>query len=163
MTYVFCNRCGHRNPPTSSFCSACGSVLDIVDDRTITLAKVDPLMDAPGTADDVTVDLGHIPEGEAVLVERGGDGEGDWFSLRTQVTTIGRHPESDIVLDDITVSRRHSEIRLVDGRYVVSDAGSLNGTYVNQQRVDTAVLSQGDELQVGKFHLVFLQRAGGQR
>jgi len=75
------------------------------------------------------------------------------------VTTVGRHPESDIVLDDITVSRRHSEVRLVDGRYVVSDAGSLNGTYLNQQRIDSAVLSQGDELQVGKFRLVFLQSA----
>ncbi|MEY4365746.1 MAG: hypothetical protein RLZZ305_1090 [Actinomycetota bacterium] len=160
MSYVFCNRCGHRNPPSSSFCSACGSVLDLVDDRTITLTKVDPLMDAPGKLDDVHVNLADIPAGEAILVERGGDGEGDWFSLRTQVTTIGRHPESDIVLDDITVSRRHSEVRLVDGRYVVSDVGSLNGTYVNQERVDSRVLSQGDELQVGRFHLVFLQRAG---
>ena len=160
MSYVFCNRCGHRNPPSSSFCSACGSVLDLVDDRTITLTKVDPLMDAPGTLDDVHVNLSDIPAGEAILVERGGDSEGDWFSLRTQVTTIGRHPESDIVLDDITVSRRHSEVRLVDGRYVVSDVGSLNGTYVNQERVDSRVLAQGDELQVGKFHLVFLQRAG---
>lgn len=160
MSYVFCNRCGHRNPPSSSFCSACGTVLDLVDDRTITLTKVDPLMDAPGAVDDVHVNLSDIPAGEAILVERGGDGEGDWFSLRTQVTTIGRHPESDIVLDDITVSRRHSEVRLVDGRYVVSDVGSLNGTYVNQERVDSRVLAQGDELQVGKFHLVFLQRAG---
>lgn len=163
MAYVFCNRCGHRNPPVSGFCSACGSVLDVVDDRTITLAKVDPLMDAPGPADDVKVDLGGIPDGEALLVVRGGDGEGDSFSLRTQVTTIGRHPESDIMLDDITVSRRHSEIRLVDGRYVVSDAGSLNGTYVNQGRVDNAVLQQGDEVQVGKFHLVFLQGPGSLR
>jgi hypothetical protein len=160
MSYVFCNRCGHRNPPSSSFCSACGTVLDLVDDRTITLTKVDPLMDAPGAVDDVHVNLSDIPAGEAILVERGGDGEGNWFSLRTQVTTIGRHPESDIVLDDITVSRRHSEVRLVDGRYVVSDVGSLNGTYVNQERVDSRVLAQGDELQVGKFHLVFLQRAG---
>ena len=160
MSYVFCNRCGHRNPPSSSFCSACGTVLDLVDDRTITLTKVDPLMDAPGAVDDVHVNLSDIPAGEAILVERGGDSEGDWFSLRTQVTTIGRHPESDIVLDDITVSRRHSEVRLVDGRYVVSDVGSLNGTYVNQERVDSRVLAQGDELQVGKFHLVFLQRAG---
>ena len=149
MSYVFCNRCGHRNPPASGFCSACGSVLDVVDDRTITLAKVDPLQDAPGAADDVAVDLSDIPVGEAILVVRGGDDEGAWFGLRTQVTTVGRHPESDIVLDDITVSRRHSELRLVDGRYVVSDAGSLNGTYVNQQRIDSAVLAQGDELQVG--------------
>ena len=154
---MFCNRCGHRNPPVSGFCSACGSVLDVVDDRTITLAKVDPLQDAPGIADDVVVDLSDIAVGEAILVVRGGDDEGNFFGLRTQVTTIGRHPESDIVLDDITVSRRHSELRLVDGRYVASDAGSLNGTYVNQQRIDSAVLAQGDELQVGKFRLVFLQ------
>lgn len=160
MSYVFCNRCGHRNPPNSGFCSACGSVLDLVDDRTITLTKVDPLMDAPGTLDDVTVDLSGIEKGQAILVVRGGDGEGEHFSIRSQVTTLGRHPESDIVLDDITVSRRHSELRLVDGRYVVSDVGSLNGTYVNQQRIDSAVLSQGDELQVGKFRLVFLQSAG---
>lgn len=159
MSYVFCNRCGHRNPPASGFCSACGSVLDVVDDRTITLAKVDPLMDAHGPADDVVVNLDGIPVGEAILVVRSGDAEGEHFPLRTQVTTIGRHPESDMVLDDITVSRRHSEVRLVDGRYVVSDAGSLNGTYVNQARVDSAVLQQGDELQVGKFHLVFLQSA----
>ena len=159
MSYVFCNRCGHRNPPNSGFCSACGSVLDVVEDRTITLAKVDPLMDAPGGSDDVHVDLSGIDKGQAILVVRGGDDEGDHFPIRSQVTTLGRHPESDIVLDDITVSRRHSEVRLVDGRYVVSDAGSLNGTYVNQQRIDSALLSQGDELQVGKFRLVFLQSA----
>jgi hypothetical protein len=163
MSYVFCNRCGHRNPPNSGFCSACGSVLDVADDRTITLAKVDPLMDAPGRADDVVVDLGDIASGEAILVVRGGDEEGAHFVLRTQVTTIGRHPESDIVLDDITVSRRHTEIRLVDGCYVASDVGSLNGTYVNQSRADSVVLSQGDELQVGKFRLVFLQSAGSAR
>ena len=160
MSYVFCNRCGHRNPPNSGFCSACGSVLDLVDDRTITLAKVDPLMDAPGKADDVSVNLSGIAKGQAILVVRGGDEEGDHFVITSQVTTLGRHPESDIVLDDITVSRRHSEMRLIDGRYVVSDVGSLNGTYVNQQRIDTAVLAQGDELQVGKFRLVFLQSAG---
>jgi len=159
MSYVFCNRCGHRNPPNSGFCSACGSVLDVADDRTITIAKVDPLMDAPGRADDVVVDLGDIPAGEAILVVRGGDDEGARFVLRTQGTTLGRHPESDIVLDDITVSRRHTEVRLVDGRYVASDVGSLNGTYVNQERVDSVVISQGDELQVGKFRLVFLQSA----
>lgn len=159
MSYVFCNRCGHRNPPNSGFCSACGSVLDMVDDRTISLTKVDPLMDAPGKVDDVTVDLSGIQAGQALLVVRGGDDEGDHYVIKSQVTTLGRHPESDIVLDDITVSRRHSEVRLVDGRYVVSDVGSLNGTYVNQTRVDSAVLGQGDELQVGKFRLVFLQSA----
>jgi pSer/pThr/pTyr-binding forkhead associated (FHA) protein len=159
MAYVFCNRCGHRNPPTSGFCSACGSVLDLVDDRTITLTKVDPLQDAPGPDDDIVVDLDEIAAGTAILVVRSGEEEGDYFVLSTAVTTIGRHAESTIVLDDITVSRRHSEIHQSDGRYLVKDAGSLNGTYVNQERVDVDELRQGDELQVGKFHLVFLESA----
>ena len=159
MAYVFCNRCGHRNPPTSGFCSACGSVLDLVDDRTITLTKVDPLQDAPGPDDDIVVDLDEIAAGTAILVVRSGEEEGDYFVLSSAVTTIGRHVESTIVLDDITVSRRHSEIHKTEGRYLVKDAGSLNGTYVNQERVDVAELRQGDELQVGKFHLVFLESA----
>ena len=159
MAYVFCNRCGHRNPPTSGFCSACGSVLDLVDDRTITLTKVDPLQDAPGPDDDIVVDLDEIAAGTATLVVRSGEEEGDYFVLSSAVTTIGRHAESTIVLDDITVSRRHSEIHKTDGRYLVKDAGSLNGTYVNQERVDVAELRQGDELQVGKFHLIFLESA----
>ena len=159
MAYVFCNRCGHRNPPTSGFCSACGSVLDLVDDRTITLTKVDPLQDAPGPDDDIVVDLDDIAAGTAILVVRSGEEEGDYFVLSSAVTTIGRHAESTIVLDDITVSRRHSEIHKTDGRYLVKDAGSLNGTYVNQERVDVAELRQGDELQVGKFHLIFLESA----
>ena len=159
MAYVFCNRCGHRNPPTSGFCSACGSVLDLVDDRTITLTKVDPLQDAPGPDDDIVVDLDEIAAGTAILVVRSGEEEGDYFVLSSAVTTLGRHAESTIVLDDITVSRRHSEIHKTDGRYLVKDAGSLNGTYVNQERVDVAELRQGDELQVGKFHLIFLESA----
>ena len=159
MAYVFCNRCGHRNPPTSGFCSACGSVIDLVDDRTITLTKVDPLQDAPGPDDDIVVDLDEIAAGTAILVVRSGEEEGDYFVLSSAVTTIGRHAESTIVLDDITVSRRHSEIHKTDGRYLVKDAGSLNGTYVNQERVDVAELRQGDELQVGKFHLIFLESA----
>ena len=161
MSYVFCNRCGHRNPPGSAFCSACGSVLDVTEDRTITLAKVDPLQDAPGAADDVRVDLDDIAPGSAILVVRGGEEEGVHFTLSSTVTTIGRNEDSDITLEDITVSRRHSEIHHSAGRYIVRDAGSLNGTYVNQRRIDVVELSQGDELQVGKFRLVFLESAEG--
>jgi hypothetical protein len=157
MSYVFCNRCGHRNPPVSVFCSACGTVLDTVEDRTITLAKVDPLLDAPGSLDDVQVNLNEIPRGNAILVVRDGEASGQHFVLREGVTSVGRHPDSDIVLDDITVSRRHVEIRVEKGVHRVKDIGSLNGTYVNQRRVDDGELTQGDELQVGKFRLVFLE------
>ena len=71
-------------------------------------------------------------------------------------TRIGRHPDSEIVLDDITVSRRHAEIVRRDAEYEVLDSGSLNGTYVNQQRIEASVLRHGDEVQIGKFRLVFL-------
>jgi hypothetical protein len=159
MSYVFCNRCGHRNPPTSAFCSACGSVLDVVNDRTITLAKVDPLLDAPGAEDDVHVDLNEITPGQGILVIRSGDRVGEKFVLAKDSTTIGRHPDSDISLDDITVSRRHVEIVRTNNKYFVTDSGSLNGTYVNQRRVDSSELRQGDELQVGKYRFVFLEHA----
>ncbi len=159
MSYVFCNRCGHRNPPVSAFCSACGSVLDVKEDHTVTLAKVDPLQDAPGSQDNVVVDLDDITPGTAILVVRGGEDEGEYFVLNAPVVSIGRHADSSIVLDDITVSRRHSEIHHSDNRYVVRDAGSLNGTYVNNRRIDVVELMQGDELQIGKYHLVFLESA----
>lgn len=158
MSYVFCNQCGHRNPPVSAFCSACGTVLDLVTDHTITLAKTDALQDAPGPDDDVQVSLSNIARGTAILVLRGGEGEGQHFVLSSAVTKIGRHADSDIALDDITVSRRHCDVTQESGRFVVQDVGSLNGTYVNQKRVDSAELTQGDELQIGKFHLVFLER-----
>ena len=90
---------------------------------------------------------------------RGGGEEGEYFVLSSNVTTIGRHADSDITLDDITVSRRHSEIHQSSGQYIVRDAGSLNGTYVNQRRIDVVELQQGDELQVGKYRLVFLESA----
>ena len=160
MAYVFCNQCGHRNPPDSGFCSACGSVLDHADDRTITLSKIDPLQDAPGHTDDVVVHLDDLPNG-ASLVVRNGSQAGTALDLDAMVTHLGRHPDSEINLDDITVSRRHAEIARTNRGYVVRDVGSLNGTFVNGERIDEMVLQQGDELQVGKFRLVFFQKADG--
>jgi FHA domain len=158
MSYVFCNGCGHRNPPTSAFCSACGSVLDQVADRTVTIAKVDPLQDAPGPSDDVVVSLPLSDHGHPVLVVRQGPQAGERFVLSATVTQLGRHPDSDISLDDITVSRRHAEIVLSSDGYLVRDAGSLNGTYVNGERVDSTPLAHGDEIQVGKFRLIFFEQ-----
>jgi pSer/pThr/pTyr-binding forkhead associated (FHA) protein len=161
VAYVFCNHCGHRNPPESSFCSSCGSPLDVTGDRTITLTAVDPLQDAPGGEDDVVVSMNDLPVGTAVLIVRSGQQAGDRFVLTTQQTRLGRHPDSEIMLDDITVSRRHASIERTPEGYVVTDAGSLNGTYVNQERIERAVLHHGDELQVGKFRLVLFERTDG--
>jgi pSer/pThr/pTyr-binding forkhead associated (FHA) protein len=97
-----------------------------------------------------------LPPGSALLVVRRGPNAGSRFLLDTETTTAGRHPESDIFLDDVTVSRRHAEFRREGGQFVVRDVGSLNGTYVNRERVESATLANGDEVQVGKFRLVFL-------
>jgi len=156
--HVFCNQCGHRNPPSSSFCSSCGSPLDSLDDRTITLSTVDPLQDAPGAEDDIHVPVGDLPVDVGVLIVRAGAQAGARFSLEEPVTRLGRHPDSEISLDDITVSRRHAEIERTPEGHVVSDAGSLNGTYVNQERIERMLLRHGDELQIGKFRLVYFER-----
>ena len=157
MPPVFCNQCGHRNPGDAAFCSSCGALLDRPADHTVTLAKVDPLQDAITTADDTVVDLDALEKGVPTLVVRAGSQAGQAFPLKETVTRLGRHPDSEIMLDDITVSRRHAEVERTADGYVVRDAGSLNGTYVNQERVDETRLENSDELQVGKFRLVFFE------
>ena len=158
-SYVFCNQCGHRNPPESAFCSSCGGVLDRIEDHTITIGKIDPLQEGASGGDDAVVSVADLPEGVATLIVRSGPQAGDTLTLSDQVTRLGRHPDSEIMLEDITVSRRHAEVERSSGHYVVRDVGSLNGTYVNQQRTDEpTVLHHGDELQVGKFRLVYFER-----
>ena len=161
MAYVFCNQCGYRNPPEAAFCSSCGGVLDRLGDHTITLAKMDPLLDAPGPDDDIIVDLGNLPMAAASLVLRNGPQAGAALSLEADVTRLDRATEGEISLDDITVSRRHAEVHRNGNSYLVRDSGSLNGTYVNNARIDEAPLRQGDELQIGKFRLVFFQKGDG--
>jgi pSer/pThr/pTyr-binding forkhead associated (FHA) protein len=101
----------------------------------------------------------ELPTGSALLVVKRGPNAGSQFLLDRPVTSVGRHPNSDIFLDDVTVSRRHAEFRLQNGQFQVIDVGSLNDTYVNRQPVDSAVLANGDEVQLGKFRLVFLTGA----
>lgn len=100
--------------------------------------------------------LSELEPGQACLIVRRGPTAGTKFVLDKEVVSIGRNPESDIFLNDISVSRRHAEVRHESGRYSVTDLGSLNGTYLNRQRVDRSELSSGDEVQVGKFKLLFL-------
>nr|WP_077102876.1 FHA domain-containing protein [Mycobacterium terramassiliense] len=98
-----------------------------------------------------------LPSGSALLIVKRGPNAGSRFLLDRPVTSAGRHPDSDILLDDVTVSRRHAEFRLdEDGNWAVADVGSLNGTYVNRQPADAAVLANNDEVQIGKFRLAFL-------
>ncbi|MEJ5996669.1 oxoglutarate dehydrogenase inhibitor Odhl [Corynebacterium sp. H130] len=98
----------------------------------------------------------NLPAGAGLLVVKRGPNAGSRFLLDQETTTAGRHPESDIFLDDVTVSRRHAEFRMNDGEFEVVDVGSLNGTYVNREPKNSQILSTGDEVQIGKFRLVFL-------
>jgi pSer/pThr/pTyr-binding forkhead associated (FHA) protein len=100
-----------------------------------------------------------LTPGSALLVVKRGPNAGSRFLLDQDVTTAGRHPDSDIFLDDVTVSRRHAEFRREGSGYTVHDVGSLNGTYVNREPIDAASLSGGDEVQIGKFRLVYLTAA----
>ncbi len=110
--------------------------------------------------EELSVPFGDIPSGAGALVVKRGPNAGSRFTLGSEMTRVGRHPNSDIFLDDITVSRRHAEIVRRDGAWWVQDVGSLNGTYLNRERVEIAQLSSGDEVQIGRFKLVYLAGAG---
>jgi pSer/pThr/pTyr-binding forkhead associated (FHA) protein len=158
---VFCNQCGHRNPPSSNFCSSCGSPLDVPgEERTIVFHPVDPLQDSESSDDDVRVNLADLPLDLGVLLVRSGPQAGLRVRLQATITQLGRRPESDVYLDDITVSRNHAEVTHREREFFVEDVGSLNGTYVNQERIEESTqIRHGDELQIDKFKLVFLSSA----
>ena len=160
MAEIHCNACGHRNPLGANFCSSCGAILEPTDEDSTTVTfHPDVPSDAPD--EDVSVDLDELQPGTGMLVVRRGPKGGSRFVLSGETTTAGRHPASDIFLDDITVSRRHAEIARVGAGYVVRDVGSLNGTYLNRHRIEESPISSGDELQVGKFKLAFFARPAG--
>ncbi|MGH8995060.1 MAG: FHA domain-containing protein [Acidimicrobiales bacterium] len=153
---MFCHNCGHRNPSGMNFCSSCGAALaNDASETTITLQPVDEHGESPD--EESTVTLVEVPKGQGVLVVKRGPNVGARYQLEKSVTRAGRHPESEIFLDDITVSRRHAELeRKTDGSIVIRDDGSLNGTYVNRERIEEQKLAGGDEVQIGKFKLVYL-------
>jgi pSer/pThr/pTyr-binding forkhead associated (FHA) protein len=163
----FCTSCGHRNPDEAKFCSECGTRLVTPEgsappapaDPTATMtfrapAKGDQTDDRTLNEEDAAA-VDALPPGSALLVVQRGPSAGSRFLLDTDVVTAGRHPDSEIFLDDVTVSRRHAEFRRGPEGYRVSDVGSLNGTYVNRDRIDDVLLQGGDEVQIGKFRLVF--------
>jgi pSer/pThr/pTyr-binding forkhead associated (FHA) protein len=148
-----CPRCGHQNPLNANFCSSCGADLEHGPDHNTTVTVAVPV---EGPAEDLQVEMDDIPAGVGMLVVTRGPNSGSRFALDEPLVTAGRHPDSAIFLDDITVSRRHAEVRKVADGYRVADVGSLNGTYLNRHRVEEADLHDGDELQIGTFKLVFL-------
>ncbi|MEV8038741.1 FHA domain-containing protein [Streptomyces sp. NPDC002742] len=169
MSAQVCTRCGNRNADNSRFCSNCGAPLrggpERPSEQTSTIsisgieaydAEVTGQTASPMLSPEAQAAVDALPVGSALLVVRRGPNSGSRFLLDGELTTAGRHPQSDIFLDDVTVSRRHVEFRRVaDGSFTVADVGSLNGTYVNRERIDQVPLSNGDEVQIGKYRLVF--------
>ncbi len=154
MAVTTCPQCGHENPMSANFCSSCGADLVPGDEHHTTMSVVVPIESA---AEELEIQLGELEPGVGMLVVTRGPNSGSRFALDEELVTIGRHPDSVIFLDDITVSRRHAEVRQVEGGgYEVADVGSLNGTYLNRERVEVAPLKDGDELQIGTFKLLFL-------
>jgi hypothetical protein len=184
MPSVYCSRCGRPNAEDARFCSNCGTPIvrsggpgpvtggwpAVADPRpgettsTISLNRDEQDFSDEPFPEHAAVDA--LPPGTALLVVLRGPNAGSRFLLDDEVTTAGRHANSDIFLDDVTVSRRHAEFYRQGERFSVRDVGSLNGTYVNRERIDETELFGGDEVQVGKFRLLFLSRSpelGGRR
>jgi pSer/pThr/pTyr-binding forkhead associated (FHA) protein len=157
----FCTSCGHQNPDTARFCANCGHRLQPAEapaEATSTLSYGAPDrgedQDAKlSTAEQAAVEA--LPRGSALLVVQRGPSAGSRFLLDTDEVSAGRHPDSEIFLDDVTVSRRHAVFRRTSHGYLVADVGSLNGTYVNRDRIDEVLLANGDEVQIGKYRLVY--------
>jgi hypothetical protein len=153
MSHVYCPECGFQNPEAANYCSKCGRLLVTEDEAASTQTFA---------AEDVEDDDG-LPieglEGPALVVRSGGGRAGEHFSPSGERTTIGRSPDCDVFLDDVTVSRRHAILSEQDGSFTIEDLGSLNGTFLNRRRIEApARLEDGDELQIGKYRLIFLSR-----
>jgi len=166
MSNIFCQRCSRPNPDTSRFCSNCGAPLMRSSPskpvtETTSMISLSAIGEAD-TFDDPVIDYAAIealPQDAALLVVTRGPNAGSRFLLDDDFTSAGRHPDSDIFLDDVTVSRRHAEFYRHGDGFTVRDVGSLNGTYVNRERIEEAELFGGDEVQIGKFRLRFLTRS----
>lgn len=165
----YCTNCGHRNPEGSNFCSNCGHRLEPAEQPSATndpavtgeTTKVIPVPDEAGPRPKLTEEqekaVAALSKGKGLLIVHRGPAAGSRFLLDAAENSAGRHPGSDIFLDDITVSRHHSNFRRTgDDVFAVSDNGSLNGTYVNRALIDGEVpLKTGDEVQIGKFRMMY--------
>ncbi|WP_370326079.1 FHA domain-containing protein [Euzebya sp.] len=152
---MYCTQCGSKNPQGSKFCAQCGTPLSSAQDITTGMlpTSVEELREGADERVDIEGIRRELSPGTALLVSVRGPNVGARFLLDKDVVTVGRHPESDIFLDDITVSRRHAEFRHTPAGLAVADVGSLNGTYVNGTRAEQQTLAHGDDVQVGKFRL----------
>jgi hypothetical protein len=151
MSVVYCSECGFQNPESAKYCSRCGALLakgELVAETTQSFSA-EEIGDAEHH-DDLGI------EGPALVVRAGGGRAGESFKPTGERTRIGRSPDCEIFLDDVTVSRNHAVLVQSDGQFTVEDQGSLNGTFVNRKRIDSARLEEGDEVQIGKYRMTFI-------
>jgi pSer/pThr/pTyr-binding forkhead associated (FHA) protein len=153
MSHVYCTECGFQNPEAANYCSRCGALLE-KGDAAAESTQAFSAEEIGELANDPFEGL----EGPALVVRSGGGRAGEHFSPQGERTTIGRSPDCDIFLDDVTVSRRHSVVAHGDSGFTIEDLGSLNGTFLNRSRIERGVLENGDEVQIGKYRLIFLAR-----
>jgi hypothetical protein len=162
---MYCTSCGHQNPSGANFCANCGEPIHKPTDVTTGSLKLDESVEHAESDVDVEAQaiIAELEPDTALLLVARGPNQGARFLLDRDVTTVGRHPSSDIFLDDITVSRRHTEFRRDQGSFWVHDMGSLNGTYVGGRRAEDQLLTTGDEVQIGKFKLVVFISGASER
>ena len=154
MSHVYCPECGFQNPEAANYCARCGSLLNKGEagEQTMSYTPDETADEARAAYDDVA------GKGPALVVRSGGGRAGESFFPSEEKTLIGRSPECDVFLDDVTVSRRHAELVRDGDTFTITDLGSLNGTFVNRKRIESAELEDDDELQIGKYRLTFLRR-----
>ena len=153
MSHVYCPECGFQNPEASNYCSRCGALIT-TDTGSETTMSFD--LEEEGEEGDLRTQLGIT--GPALVVRSGGGMAGQSFQPAEGRTLIGRSPDCEIFLDDVTVSRRHAELVRDGDTFTIRDLGSLNGSYVNRKRIESAVLEDDDEVQIGKYRMTFLRR-----
>jgi pSer/pThr/pTyr-binding forkhead associated (FHA) protein len=153
MSHIYCPECGFQNPEASNYCAKCGALLAVEEsgEATMTFTPEDAEEEGQPALEDFGI------KGPALVVRSGGGRAGETFTLEAERTTIGRSPDCEIFLDDVTVSRKHAVVERKANVLRIEDLGSLNGTFLNRKRIDSGELSDGDELQIGKYRLSFLQ------
>ena len=151
MSHVYCPECGFQNPEAANYCARCGARLVRPEESETTMTFT------PEEAEEDGLGLPEGIDGPALIVRAGGGRAGETFPLEHERITIGRSPDCEIFLDDVTVSRKHAVIAKNGEDFRIEDEGSLNGTFVNKKRVEAADLENGDELQIGKYRLTYLR------
>jgi pSer/pThr/pTyr-binding forkhead associated (FHA) protein len=153
VSHVYCPECGFQNPETSNYCARCGALLAKEQGSETTMSF--DVEDDGDESESLLQALGIT--GPALVVRSGGGMAGQSFQPGEGTTLIGRSPECNVFLDDVTVSRRHAEIHREGDAFTIRDLGSLNGTYVNRKRIESVRLEDDDEVQIGKYRLTFLE------